>query len=68
MYAECGSMEEALRVFSELPSWDIVTWNAMLQGYAQNGHGEEALKTFWSDVWKGCTAKWYHFSFCSVSL
>jgi hypothetical protein len=52
MYAKCGSMEEALRVFNELPSWDIVTLNAMLQGYAQNGCGEEALKTFWPDVWK----------------
>ncbi|CAM6044111.1 unnamed protein product [Sphagnum compactum] len=51
MYAKCGSMEDAQRVFNKLPphdmpSRDVVTWNAMIGGYAIHGHGKEALKQF----------------------
>lgn len=46
MYAKCGSMEESYRVFSEMPSKDIVSWNTMIGGYSKNGHPNEALKLF----------------------
>jgi pentatricopeptide repeat protein len=32
MYVKCGSMEDAWRVFKKMPSWDVVTWNAMILG------------------------------------
>ncbi len=46
MYAKCGSMEDACRVFNKLPSHDLVSWNALLGGYAMHGHRKEALKNF----------------------
>jgi pentatricopeptide repeat protein len=33
-------------VFNKLPSHDVVSWNALLGGYAMHGHGKEALKIF----------------------
>jgi pentatricopeptide repeat domain-containing protein 1 len=30
MYAKCGSMEDAQRVFNKMPSQDVVTWSAMI--------------------------------------
>jgi pentatricopeptide repeat protein len=44
MYAKCGSMEDAWRLFNKMPSRTVVTWNAILGGCATNGHGKEALK------------------------
>eukprot|EP01018_Ginkgo_biloba_P037964 Gb_20910 [translate_table: standard] len=46
MYSECGSIDDASKVFNKLPSHNIVSWNAMLTGYAQHGHGKEALIMF----------------------
>ncbi len=46
MYANCGSLEDAWRVFNKMPSQDVVTWNAILGGCAMHGHGKEALKHF----------------------
>jgi pentatricopeptide repeat protein len=30
MYAKCGSMEDAWRVFNTMPSQNVVTWSAMI--------------------------------------
>ncbi|KAE9617301.1 putative tetratricopeptide-like helical domain, DYW domain-containing protein [Lupinus albus] len=46
MYAKCGSMEDARRVFDAMPDKDIVCWSAMIQGYASNGLPKEALDLF----------------------
>jgi pentatricopeptide repeat protein len=46
MYAKCGSIEEACRVFSKMPSRDVVTWNAMLLGHVKCGQGQKALELF----------------------
>lgn len=46
MYAKCGSLDEAHRVFQEMPFKDIVSYNAMIVGFANHGHGEDALKLF----------------------
>jgi pentatricopeptide repeat protein len=46
MYAKCGRMEDAWRVFNKVPSQDLVTWNVILGGFAMRGHGKEALKHF----------------------
>eukprot|EP01018_Ginkgo_biloba_P014954 Gb_36806 [translate_table: standard] len=46
MYAKCRSMHDANKVFQKMPERDVVSWTAMLTGYAQNGYGEEALKFF----------------------
>ena len=43
MYAKCGFVDEALSMFEELPSYDIVSWNAMILGYAEQGDIENAF-------------------------
>lgn len=43
MYAKCGSLEDARQVFDSLSTKDLVTWTAMISGYAQHGFGQEAL-------------------------
>ncbi|XP_050212312.1 pentatricopeptide repeat-containing protein At5g42450, mitochondrial [Mercurialis annua] len=45
-YAKCGSMEDSLLVFDELPDRNIVSWNAVICGFAQNGRGEDAVIFF----------------------
>jgi pentatricopeptide repeat protein len=46
MYAKCGSIEDAWRVFNKMPSRDVVTWTGILGGCAMHGHGRETLKHF----------------------
>jgi len=46
MYAKCGSIEDAKGVFNRMPAHDVVSWTAMLGGYAMHGHAEEALGHF----------------------
>ncbi|XP_023531439.1 pentatricopeptide repeat-containing protein At4g32430, mitochondrial [Cucurbita pepo subsp. pepo] len=46
MYAKFESMQDASRVFMELPYREIISWNALISGYAQNGLCQEALETF----------------------
>ncbi|XWS55716.1 hypothetical protein CRYUN_Cryun09bG0024300 [Craigia yunnanensis] len=45
-YAKCGSMEDGLLVFNKLHGRNIVSWNALICGYAQNGRGKEAIEFF----------------------
>jgi pentatricopeptide repeat protein len=33
MYAKCGSMEDAQRVFNRMSSQNVVMWNAIIRGY-----------------------------------
>lgn len=45
-YAKCGNMEDSLLVFNKLGERNIVSWNAVICGYAQNGRGEEAVEFY----------------------
>lgn len=46
MYAKCGELVLARRVFDALPERNVVAWSAMISGYAQNNHSKEALEVF----------------------
>jgi pentatricopeptide repeat protein len=46
MYAKCGSMEDAWRVFNKRPSHDLVSFNAMILGLVQCAQGEKVLELF----------------------
>eukprot|EP01018_Ginkgo_biloba_P008758 Gb_27491 [translate_table: standard] len=46
MYAKCGNIEDAHRVFDSMPKRDVVSWTAMIVGYAMHGRGEEAIQLF----------------------
>ena len=43
MYGKCGCIIEARKVFDELSERDVVTWNAMLSAYIEEGKEEDAL-------------------------
>ncbi|KAJ7285387.1 hypothetical protein O6H91_05G047000 [Diphasiastrum complanatum] len=43
MYAKCGRTEDARRVFNNMHEQDVVSWTAMIAGYAQQGLAKEAL-------------------------
>lgn len=45
-YAKCGSMEDSLLMFNKLLKRNIVSCNAVVCGYAQNGRGVEAISFF----------------------
>ncbi|KAI5070846.1 hypothetical protein GOP47_0015189 [Adiantum capillus-veneris] len=46
MYIKCGDFYKAQDVFDELPIRNVVTWNTLISGYAQQGHGKEALNCY----------------------
>eukprot|EP01018_Ginkgo_biloba_P024347 Gb_24633 [translate_table: standard] len=53
MYAKCGSIENARQVLDKMPEQDMVSWTAMIAGYAQHEHGKEALQLFEEMQWAG---------------
>ncbi|XP_024005422.1 pentatricopeptide repeat-containing protein At4g32430, mitochondrial [Eutrema salsugineum] len=48
MYAKFEALEDARKAFDEIKIQEIISWNAMISGYAQNGFSHEALKMFLS--------------------
>ncbi|CAK9140947.1 unnamed protein product [Ilex paraguariensis] len=46
MYAKCGHLEQSCAVFDMMDQRDLVSWNAIIAGHAQNGHLGEALFLF----------------------
>ncbi|KAL6603498.1 hypothetical protein ACP70R_043859 [Stipagrostis hirtigluma subsp. patula] len=45
-YAKCGCIREASKVFEALKECDVVSWNAIISGYALHGHATHALELF----------------------
>ncbi|KAH7281074.1 hypothetical protein KP509_36G028800 [Ceratopteris richardii] len=46
MYARCGSLEDAEKVFTDLRSPDLVSWDSMIAGLVQHGKSNHALERF----------------------
>ncbi|KAL5704119.1 Pentatricopeptide repeat-containing protein [Ranunculus cassubicifolius] len=46
MYSKCGSLQDARRVFERMQEHNTVSFNSMIAGYAQHGHGMESLLMF----------------------
>lgn len=44
LYAKCGDMIEALRLFNSMSDRDIVAWNAMIGGFSLHGLYEEMIQ------------------------
>lgn len=44
MYAKCGDIDTARKLFVEATDRDICMWNAMMSGFALHGWGTEALE------------------------
>lgn len=46
MYSKCGSLKDASKIFDEADNDDIVSWTAMINGYAEHGRSQEAINLF----------------------
>lgn len=46
MYGKCNDVDGARMVFDSMSCRNVVSWTAMIAGYAQNGKGYEALEVF----------------------
>ncbi|XVE83748.1 hypothetical protein DITRI_Ditri16bG0111300 [Diplodiscus trichospermus] len=46
MYAKCGMVDTAVKVFECMPRRNVVAWNAMLSGLAMHGRGRLVVDMF----------------------
>ncbi|KAI9124420.1 hypothetical protein K1719_004342 [Acacia pycnantha] len=46
MYVKCGCLEDSYRVFEAMRERTIVSWSAMIAGFAMHGEGEKALELY----------------------
>ncbi|KAG9439510.1 hypothetical protein H6P81_019675 [Aristolochia fimbriata] len=61
MYCKCGVLQDASKLFEEMPSRDVVTWNAMISGFAQHGIGKKAIELFDEMRLMGIKPNWITF-------
>jgi pentatricopeptide repeat protein len=53
VYAKCGLLENAKKMFVEMTDRNIVSWNALIFAYGQNGEGRRAIEMFERMVMSG---------------
>lgn len=46
LYAKCGYMEHAHKVFDDMPDKNVVSWTAIVSGYIGTGKYRQAIDTF----------------------
>ncbi|KAJ7958883.1 Pentatricopeptide repeat-containing protein [Quillaja saponaria] len=46
VYAKCGTMENAHKVFDSLPRRNVVAWTTLMVGYVQNSQPKHAIQVF----------------------
>ncbi|KAK9690707.1 hypothetical protein RND81_09G148600 [Saponaria officinalis] len=46
MYAKCGDLITARKIFNRVLEKDVVSWNTIIMAYALHGYGNEAVKSF----------------------
>ncbi|XP_020212802.1 putative pentatricopeptide repeat-containing protein At3g15130 [Cajanus cajan] len=46
MYAKCGTVDFACKVFDRMPQRNVVSWTALMCGYLQNGDAKTSLVLF----------------------
>lgn len=46
MYAKCGLIEDARKLFDGMPDRNVVCWTSMISGYAQSSRFREAIELF----------------------
>ncbi|XP_024525375.1 pentatricopeptide repeat-containing protein At5g27110 isoform X1 [Selaginella moellendorffii] len=43
MFAKCGALDLAVRVFDQMPERDVVSWNSIITAFAHSGHSLECV-------------------------
>ncbi|KAL8166637.1 hypothetical protein V2J09_008136 [Rumex salicifolius] len=46
MYSKCGRVDEAQKIFNQMPETNVFSWTSMIDGYGKNGKPYKALKLF----------------------
>ncbi|XP_057820276.2 pentatricopeptide repeat-containing protein At4g02750 [Cryptomeria japonica] len=46
MYVKCGTVEDARKVFDNMPDRDVCSWTVIIAAYSKQGSAEEALSLF----------------------
>ncbi|XP_078437143.1 pentatricopeptide repeat (PPR-like) superfamily protein [Wolffia australiana] len=46
LYCKWGRMEDARALFDRMPQRNLISWNALIGGYANHGGGKEAVAVF----------------------
>ncbi|KAL2535093.1 putative Pentatricopeptide repeat-containing protein [Abeliophyllum distichum] len=46
MYAKCGNLIYARRIFEKMPERTVITWNAMIVGYSKHGMGKDVIDLY----------------------
>lgn len=46
LYSKCGSIKDASKIFNVAENEDIVSWTAMINGYAEHGCSQKAIDLF----------------------
>ncbi|KAL1315691.1 pentatricopeptide repeat-containing protein At5g65570-like [Arachis hypogaea] len=61
-YIKCGSLDDARKLFDEMPNRHIVTWNSMISSHINHGRSREALDLFGNMLVEGALPDAYTFS------
>ncbi|KAG9447917.1 hypothetical protein H6P81_014045 [Aristolochia fimbriata] len=46
LYAKCGWMTEATKLFDEMKEKDVISWTTLISGFAQSGKAVEAISVY----------------------
>ncbi|KAM0933131.1 putative tetratricopeptide-like helical domain superfamily, DYW domain-containing protein [Dioscorea sansibarensis] len=46
LYSKCGAISDGLKVFDNMEERNLVSWNSVIMGCAQNGYALDALRYF----------------------
>ncbi|WCJ35246.1 Pentatricopeptide repeat (PPR-like) superfamily protein [Euphorbia peplus] len=59
MYAKCGSLRDARKVFDEMRERNLYTWSAIIGGYVREQRWKEVVGLFHGMVREGCLPDWF---------
>ncbi|KAK1406666.1 hypothetical protein QVD17_42173 [Tagetes erecta] len=48
MYCRCGYLNDARKLFDEMPQRNYFTWNSMIEGYVRSRNENESLRLFYA--------------------
>lgn len=46
MYARCGNLGDAIKVYNSIKNKNVVLWTTMINAYGMHGHGKKAIDLF----------------------
>lgn len=63
-YSKWGRIEDARHVFDQMPTKNVISWNALIGGYGNHGRGDEAVEMFEKMLQEGMVPN--HVTFLAV--